>query len=92
MMAKDPLYERVHVNQWLKTSTGVDVLKNFVPDVLGVRKTGKTDIVEVVSKTDEPKKLLARTKEAHNQLPLEMRGEGRVIAPTKGLTLTDGKQ
>lgn len=91
-MVKSGDYKSVHVNQWLKTSTGVDVEKNFIPDVLGVRQTRKADIVEVASKTDKPKALHARAETALSQLPLEMRGTKDVVSPTKGLQTLTGKQ
>ncbi len=61
-MAMSGDYERVGVNVAVKTVTGVPTDPITRPDVTGLRKDGRVDIVEVPSPTDDPKKLKAKGK------------------------------
>ncbi|WP_167400247.1 RHS repeat-associated core domain-containing protein, partial [Pseudomonas qingdaonensis] len=59
-MAMSGNYERVGVNVAVKTVTGVPTDPITRPDVTGLRKDGKVDIVEVPSPTDQSHKLRAK--------------------------------
>ncbi|WP_218186790.1 hypothetical protein, partial [Pseudomonas sp. NBRC 111117] len=59
-MAMSGDYERVGVNVAVKTVTGVPTDPITRPDVTGLRKDGRVDIVEVPSPTDVTKKLEAK--------------------------------
>lgn len=59
-MANSGDYEKVGVNVAVKTVTGVPTDPITRPDVTGLRKDGKVDIVEVPSPTDDPHKLRAK--------------------------------
>ncbi len=74
-MAKSGRYERVYLNRAYSTTTGVRTTPRRLPDVLGVRKTGRVDAIEVPSRTDDPRKLIERNLEAMNQLPDDMQGD-----------------
>ncbi|WP_374755539.1 hypothetical protein, partial [Pseudomonas sp. NBRC 111117] len=59
-MAMSGDYERVGVNVAVKTVTGVPTDPNTRPDVTGLRKDGKVNIVEVPSPTDKLPALKAK--------------------------------
>uniref|UniRef100_UPI001FD2887F RHS repeat-associated core domain-containing protein n=2 Tax=Pseudomonas TaxID=286 RepID=UPI001FD2887F len=59
-MAKSGDYEKVGVNVAVKTVTGVPTDPITRPDVTGLRKDGRVDIVEVPSPTDQLTRLEAK--------------------------------
>jgi len=86
-MAKSGDYVRVRLNRSYSTTTGVRTTPRRLPDVIGVRKNGRVDAIEVPSATDSFKNLTTRNFEAMNQLPEEWQGMFRIreITPTPGL-------
>jgi hypothetical protein len=60
-MAKSGKYDRIYVNKGIGNEVP-GAKPNNRPDILGVRKDGKIDQVEVPSKTDDPLKLIDRMK------------------------------
>ena len=77
-MADSGEYERIFVNRSYGTATDMNVSKRR-PDVIGVRKDGKVDVVEVVSKNDKPKQLEKRMEEGLQTLPKERRGKSSTV-------------
>ncbi|MBC3478932.1 MULTISPECIES: RHS repeat-associated core domain-containing protein, partial [Pseudomonas] len=59
-MANSGQYEKIGVNVAVKTVTGVPTDPITRPDVTGLRKDGKVDIVEVPSPTDNLKELQSK--------------------------------
>jgi RHS repeat-associated protein len=59
-MAKSGEYERVYVNRSLKTSTEGKILSALRPDVAGVLKSGKLDVIEVPSPSQTPSAMMEK--------------------------------
>jgi hypothetical protein len=78
-MAKSGQYKKVYLNRGYNQITGQKVLPNRRPDVVGVRKTGEVDVVEVPSKTDRTDDLIQRNIDAQRQLPSRMRGNVDIV-------------
>lgn len=83
-MAKSGKYNKVYLNRGYIAATGEKVSVNRRPDIIGIRKDGKVDVVEVQSKTDKEAILRGRNNEIIAQFPQNKRGDDiRVIKPTK---------
>ena len=74
--------DHVYMNRGYKKATGESVTPNRRPDVTVVKKDKTVHAVEVQSKTDNPRTLERRNKEAIRQLPPEREGKVHVIKPT----------
>lgn len=61
-MAKSENYDKLYVNKGLSNEVP-GARPNRRPDIMGVRKDGLIDQVEVPSKTDDPLKLIERMKD-----------------------------
>lgn len=81
-MAKSGIYDKVRLNRAYSTTTGVGTSPRRLPDVIGVRKDGRVDVVEVPSRSDNIVNLIQRNQDAMQQLPEHMRGDVR-IAPIR---------
>ena len=80
-MAKSGQYEKVWIHRSYTTTTGVKTKPRRFPDILGKRKTGQFDPVEVPSASDYRRgldHLYQRNLEALQQLPAQMRGNIRI--------------
>jgi len=60
-MAQNGKYDKIYVNKGIGNEIP-GAKPNNRPDIMGVRKDGKIDQVEVPSKTDDPLKLIDRMK------------------------------
>jgi hypothetical protein len=65
----------VYLNRAYSTTTGIRTTPRRLPDVIGIRKNGRVDAIEVPSKTDDWDWLVRRNREAMGQLPDHMEGE-----------------
>ena len=77
-MAKSGLYDKVWMNRSYSTTTGTRTAPRRLPDVIGRRKTGEYDAIEVPSKSNSPLELYIRNREALDQLPRAQRGRIRI--------------
>ncbi len=80
-MQADGRYVRVAMNTSLRKFLGSKDVPNIKPDVIGLTKDGKVDMVEILSPSQDETKLEARLKRVMNQLPPEMRGQFLVSNP-----------
>jgi RHS repeat-associated protein len=63
-MATSGKYDRVHLNQEIRTITGGDIASGLRPDVAGLRPDGKVDVTEVASGRQESMALERKYREA----------------------------
>lgn len=69
-------YDKIYINKGISNEiTGAK--PNNRPDIMGVRKNGKIDQVEVPSKTDDPRKLIDRMK-ANREIMGDRAGEIKI--------------
>ncbi len=80
-MATSGDYEYVTIQRAWRTATGRVSPSSLIPDVIGVRRNGKVDAVEVRSRTDKERALRRRLRKGLRSLPPERRGKVRVIDP-----------
>lgn len=78
-MATSGDYEYVTIQRAWRTATGRVSPSTLIPDVIGVRRNGKVDAVEVRSHTDKTSKLMERLRRGRRTLPEKHRGEVKVI-------------
>jgi hypothetical protein len=83
--AKMESTESVHLNQGMNRVLGEPgaINPNRRPDVTIMRKDGRIDQVEVMSKTDDATLLLKRMEDTRNKLPQLKQGKTDVIDITK---------
>ena len=75
-MARSGQYETIYLNRgYNKAFYPRYVSPNRRPDVLGIRRTGRVDAIEVPSRTDIISDLIRRNEEIMRRLPLERRGQ-----------------
>lgn len=74
-------YDFVTLQRSWRTATGRVGTSRNVPDVIGVRRNGLVDAWEVRSATDAPATLRARLQAGMDTLPVNRRGQIRVIDP-----------
>lgn len=55
------------------------IVSNRKPDIVGVRKDEKIDLFEVPAKTDDPKILNNRMDEVLKKLPVDRKGNKKII-------------
>lgn len=80
-MARSGEYEYVTMQRAWRTATGRVSQSRKIPDIIGVRRDGKVDAFEVMSKSDDRKTLEQRLKEGMDTLPAARRGKYDVIRP-----------
>lgn len=80
-MARSGDYEYVTIQRSWRTATGRVGKSRKIPDVIGVRRDGKVDAVEVRSKTDKSHVLRQRLKKGMRTLPPARRGDIKIIYP-----------
>ena len=80
-MAGSGKYEFVTMQRSWRTATGRVSKSGRIPDVIGVRRDGKVDAYEVISKSDNRDALMQRLEEGMNTLPPKRRGRYDVIKP-----------
>lgn len=80
-MARSGKYEYVTIQRSWRTATGRVGKSRRIPDVIGVRRDGKIDAIEIRSKTDSPQVLEKRLEEGMGTLPPTRRGETAVFDP-----------
>ena len=73
----------VYMDRGYKRATGEHLNPNRRPDVLIKKKDGTMHVVEVRSRSDDPKKLLKRNEEALAQLPKAKQGKIRIVEITR---------
>jgi hypothetical protein len=81
-MAKSGEYSRIRLNRAYSTTDEVQSLSTRRPDILGVRRDGRIDAVEVPSRTDNPAVLFDRNWEVMESLSDLRRGDV-IIAPIR---------
>jgi hypothetical protein len=77
-MGRSGRYSRIWFNRAYVTATGTKTVPRRVPDVIGRRKSGQYDAVEVPSKTDNVAELIRRNRRAMSQLPLPQQGNVQI--------------
>ena len=82
-MAETGEYEYITMQRAWRTATGRQVKSRRIPDIIGVRRNGKIDAVEVKSATDEYKVLKRRLDEVMKTIPDERRGGHKILEPRK---------
>ena len=80
-MAQSGTYEYVTMQRSWRTATGRVSRSGAIPDVIGVRRDGRVDAVEVASRTDDPAALRSRLVDGMSTLPAGRRGTVSVIDP-----------
>lgn len=80
-MARSGEYEYITIQRSWRTATGRVSKSRKIPDIIGVRRDGKVDAVEVRSKTDSERVLQRRLDDSMETLPPERQGETLVINP-----------
>jgi hypothetical protein len=77
-MARSGRYDKIWLNRAYSTTTGTKTIPRRLPDIIGRRKTGEFDAIEVPSTSDKEVMLRGRNVEAMNQLPIHQRGRVRL--------------
>jgi hypothetical protein len=80
-MARTGEYEYITLQRSLRTATGRVSKGRRMPDIIGVRRDGRVEQVEVESDSDIEEKLIQRMAESNLTLPAHRRMDGRVIHP-----------
>jgi len=80
-MAQSGTYEYVLMQRSWRTATGRVSPSRAIPDVIGVRRDGRVDAFEVMSRTDTAADLNARLQSGMSSLPAARRGSFSVIDP-----------
>ena len=79
-MAKSGEYEYITMNRSWKVSTGLDnAAGDLRPDIIGVRRDGRIDAFEIMSRSDSEKSLVKRLRDGLKTLPKERMGAPWVI-------------
>jgi hypothetical protein len=75
-MAKSGQYDKIWLNRAYSTTTATRTIPRRLPDIIGRRKNGRFNAVEVASKSDIGKiaTLIKRNIEAMDQLPIDRQG------------------
>ena len=74
-------YDYVLYQRSVRTATGRVGTSTNQPDLIGVRRDGKVDMIEVRSKTDSMQQLQQRLTDAQNSLPADRRGKTGIVTP-----------
>ena len=80
-MAESGEYEYITMQRSWRTATGREVRSRRIPDIIGVRRNGKIDAVEIKSASDQPDALMQRLNEVMNALPDGRRGKPKILDP-----------
>ncbi len=80
-MARSGKYEYVTIQRSWRTATGRVGKSRKIPDVIGVRRDGKVDAIEIRSKTDSHALLEKRLEQGMATVPRARRGQTIVIDP-----------
>lgn len=78
-MAESGKYEYITMQRSWRTATGRVSESRKIPDIIGVRRDGKVDAVEVMSASDDEETLEKRLIDGLNTLPAKRRGQYEVI-------------
>jgi len=79
-MTQSGEYEYITFNRSWKVTTGLkDAAGELRPDIIGVRRNGVVDAIEVMSRTDKYPQLIKRLNEGLQTLPAQNRGTVQVI-------------
>lgn len=79
-MAESGQYVRIFIDKsWRHVTGRKGSFMGREPDIIGVRKDGRYDAVEIASETDSVINLRTRLSEAMNELPRSERGQIRVV-------------
>ena len=80
-MALSGDYEYITIQRSWRTATGRVSKSRRIPDIIGVRRSGRVDAYEVESKTDKRKDLRQRLREGMQTLPAKRRGNYDILEP-----------
>ena len=80
-LARTGKYEYITMQRSWRTATGRVSKSRKMPDIIGVRRDGKVDAYEVMSRTDKKPVLMQRLEEVMRSLPAERQGDYDVIDP-----------
>lgn len=81
-MSKSGEYSRIRLNRAFSTTDEVQSLSRRRPDILGIRRDGRVDAVEVPSWTDDRRFLFDRNWDVFEDLSDLRRGDV-IIAPIR---------
>jgi hypothetical protein len=82
-MVQSGKYEYVTMQRSWRTATGRVSDSGLIPDIMGVRRDGRVDALEVKSNSDKTDALRRRLRQGMNTSPPERRGRYDVLQPNR---------